>query len=473
MRISLVIAPYNIINQCYGSQAKKTKYGFWPPMGVGILAACCIKAGHQAEIVDAPVRDWGVADVVSHLKKTKPDVIGLSSPLACKDATVALIREVQKEFDVPVILGGQLATIFPDRMLKENPGLHYVFVGEAEQTVVELLDALENGKPTVSILGLCMRDGDNVLTTAKREPIKNLDDLPRTAWELYDLSLYQPLPLQYKKLPIAPYLSSRGCPYGKCTFCFESGSFAPKWRRHSPERVIKDMKILKEQFGIKEVAFWDDIFLIDLNWLQRFCELYQIEKLDMTWQCYGYGAVTTRPMLELAANNGCWAVFYGIESGNQNSLNLIKKGFTTEKMTQVVKWTHELGMDTRASFILGLPGETPSLAMNTMKYAIDLDVTFAEFVLAFPEYGTKLYEEMAAMGQKMYEFEGRHSPVYLPEGYRSKDELSATMKSVYRGFHLRPRYIWKHLMRVRSPELIKQYWDAFRFVMGIAFKKNA
>lgn len=472
MRISFVIAPYDIIGQCYGSQAKKTKYGFWPPMGIGILAACVMKAGHTAEIIDAPAKGWGVDNVIEHLKKTNPDVIGLSAPVACKAATVQFISQVKEKFDVPVILGGQLATIFPDQMLNENPGLHYIFMGEAEETIVELLDHLEKKKDVRKVAGLVLRDGDRILHTSPRATIDDLDSIPRIAYELYDFSLYTPLPLQYKELPIAPYMSSRGCPYHKCAFCFQSGKFAQKWRRNSPERVVADMKCLKENFGIREVAFWDDIFLIDIKWLTRFCELIEQEKLDMTWQCYGYGAVTTKPMLELAKKHGCWAVFYGIESGNQNSLDLIGKGFTLEKMRQVVQWTHEAGLDTRASFILGLPGETPELAMNTMKYAIDLDVTFAEFVCAFPEFGTRLYAEMEQKGQPVYDFEGRHSPVYLPEGYRSKDELSQVMKKVYRGFHLRPAYIWKHLKRVRSPALVKQYWDALWFVMGIAFKKT-
>ena len=112
--------------------------------------------------------------------------------------------------------------------------------------------------------------------------------------------------------------------------------------------------------------------------------------MKLVWSCYGRVDTTTKDMLREVANAGCWSIFYGLESGNQDLLDGINKGITLEQIRETIKWTHKFGIETRGSFMLALPGETPEKAEKTINFAIELDLDYAQFTPAYPEYGTKL-----------------------------------------------------------------------------------
>ena len=152
MKITFVTAPYDIIQNAYGVK-RKVKYGYWAPFSLAVLAACCRAGGHTPEIVDSSPLGYGNREVIEHLKKSRPDVVGLQSTFAAKEQTLQLLREIKSELKIPVFLGGWFATSFQENLLKENPELDFVFVGEAEKTIVSVLDALEKGRGFDGIRG--------------------------------------------------------------------------------------------------------------------------------------------------------------------------------------------------------------------------------------------------------------------------------------------------------------------------------
>ncbi len=375
---------------------------------------------------------------------------------------------------IPIILGGPHATTFPAECLKEVTELDAIAIGEGEETIVEIMNNLSHGKWFEGVKSVYYRDRKNrkkIIMNELRAVEQNLDNILPPAWELYDMSLYQPLPLQYKAQPIIPYVTSRGCPWRKCTFCFEAGHSGQPYRRHSPERVIKDIIQLMKHFNVKEVAFWDDNFMINERWVTHFCKLLRKHKIKIHWQAYGRVNTVTEPMLIEAAKSGCWNIFYGFESGNQDLLNNIRKGITLEQSMRAAKWTHSHGMETRGSFMLALPGETPEKAMNTIRFAIKMDLTFAQFLPTFPEPGTPLYFDALKKGKvmKQQKYKGRTTAVYVPEGYKDDKEVVAMVRKAYRKFYFRPEYVLKHLRKLNSWVMVKQYWEAFRFIIGIGF----
>jgi len=468
MKISFVTAPFDMVKQAYGVK-REVSYGNWLPFGLTVLAGCCRQAGHKPEIVDSPPLKYTNADVIAHLKKSQPDVVGLQAAMATKEQTMQLLHEIKVNLDVPVFLGGWLAS-FKESLLKQNPEIDFVFVGEAEKAIVKTLNALEKGESFKNIKGVCYRDGERAINNGPGEIVENLDELPPPAWDLFDLKNYRSLPLQTKRFPAVTYLSSRGCSYARCTFCFHGGTAGPKYRRHSPERVVSDIKEVVEKYGAKEVAFWDDIFIINEKWILEFCRLLKQEKVDVAWQGYGHASFVTQKMLNEAAKAGCWGIFYGFESGNQSILDNVQKGQTLEKMSLAAKWTHEAGMDTRGSFIMALPGETPEMAMKTAQWAADNKLTFVQFLTFFPEHGTKLYEDLVKENKISEKYKGRTTPHYVPSGYKNAEEVQQTLKKMYRKFHYRPSFILKHLKRIKSLEDFKQYYEAFMYISKIAFK---
>lgn len=471
MKVLLIAPSFDPIGQGHGSKRRKgTRYGFWASYTAALLSGIIKKMGHQFEYIDAPMLMWSNAEIVRRIAEARPDIIGISAVLALKDSVIELARAIraQAKVDAPIFLGGLLATSFGERVLSENPEIDYAVVGEAEETIQELLKKIEAGESMEGVRGIIYRNGPGIVRNPDRPPIKDLDSLPSPDWSIFDLKMYRPIPFQNKRLPIIPYMASRGCSYSLCTFCYESAPFAPPWRRHSPQRVVRDIQEAVERYGVREVAFFDDIFLINERWVLEFCGLLREKKIDIAWSCLAYAKSMTKKMVEAAAKAGCWSIYLGFESANQETLDRIKKGLSMEQVRAAIGWMHEYRVDIRGSFILSLPGESPEKAMNSVRFAVENDLTYVLFLPYFPEYGTPLYNEVAANEVVVDEYKGRANAQYVPPGYKDEAEVMRTIRKAYQKFYLRPAYVWKHLKRIRTPDDVRQYYEALHFVTGLS-----
>ncbi|MDD4477046.1 MAG: radical SAM protein [Patescibacteria group bacterium] len=470
MNIALITPPYDLIRKGYGSK-KFIKIGFFPPLGVGYLATPLLKKGHKVKIIDCPPLEYQNEDVKRELINFKVDLIGVSSLTASAQEAYSLIKFLKDSFPkVPIIFGGAHVSCFSEIITKEVPMVDCLCYGESETILTKIVDSFEkDGKIDKNIPGTMFKNEcGNFVRNSPMMPIMNLDEILPPAYELYDYKIYSPLPLQYKKYPVANVITSRGCPWGRCTFCFSSGKASQIYRRHSPSRVINELKILVNELGIKEVTFWDDNFLINEVWINEFCDLLDRSGLNIPWSACGRVNTVTKSMLERSKRSGLWCVFYGFETGNEDLLLRIKKGATLDQARQAVKWTKNLGIDIRGSFMLALPGETPEKAHKTIRFAKELDVPFAHFLLTFPEWGTKLYDDAIKSGQVVNSYKGRTGVTYIPEGYKDADEVRNMQKEAYRSFYFRPSFIWKHFKRLKSIDIVKQYYKGLKYILGIS-----
>ncbi len=470
MRISLVLPPYDLMKQGYGSKRLFIKAGFFPPLGVGYLASPLLKLGHQVKIIDSPALNYQNEDILNDLRIFNPDIIGISSLTASAKESYILVDYLRKHFPkTPFIFGGFHASCFPEEIFEKAPELDCLVYGEGEATFEKIVSSIAKvGEIDKDILGTWLKKNGKIIKNPPAKLTENLDQLLAPAYELYDWKLYRPLPLQYKKMPVANMMTSRGCPWGRCTFCFSAGRASQKYRRHSPGRVVSEIKNLVENFGIKEIAFWDDNFLVNEKWIFEFCDLLDETGLKLPWSAYGRVNTVTRPMLIRAKKSGLWNVFYGFETGNDDLLIRIQKGATLDQARQTTKWSLELGLDVRGSFMLGLPGETPEKALKTIEFARKLGIPFAQFLLTYPEWGTALYEDACAHGQIFKEYKGRTTPTYIPDGYKSAEEVKTMQKLAYRKFYFHPAFFWKHLKRLKSLDIIKQYIEGIKFIVGLS-----
>lgn len=470
MNIVFVTPPYDLIRKGYGSK-KFIKIGFFPPLGVGYLAAPLLKAGFKVKIIDCPPLQYQNEDVKREIINFKADLIGVSSLTASAQEAYSLIKFLKSFFpNTPIIFGGAHASCFPETIIKEAPLIDCLCYGEAEMVITKIVESFERDKKIAQdIPGTWVRDEKgNFIKNPPMMPVMNLDEILPPAYELYDYSNYRPLPLQYKKYPVANMLTSRGCPWGKCTFCFSAGRASQRYRRHTPGRVVEEVKYLVDQLGIKEITFWDDNFLVNESWINEFCDLLDKSGLNIPWSACGRVNTVTKPMLERAKKSGLWCVFYGFETGNEDLLLRIKKGATLEQARNAAKWTLGLGIDIRGSFMLGLPGENPAKARKTIEFAKELDLPFVHFLLTFPEWGTELYYDAMSSGQVIDSFKGRTGVTYIPQGYKNAEEVRNMQKEAYRSFYFRPSFIWKHFKRLRSINIILQYYKGMKYILGIS-----
>jgi radical SAM superfamily enzyme YgiQ (UPF0313 family) len=278
---------------------------------------------------------------------------------------------------------------------------------------------------------------------------------------------YIPLPNQYKRLPVVHTTAIRGCPF-RCTFCSNNIVFGRKIRAKSPERVIEEITSVTRLYGAREIAFWDDTFTINKKWATSLCNLIMKEKLDIVWSCYASVNTVDKELLQTMGKAGCWNIFYGFESGIQQLINNIEKEITIDQIRNVNKWTREAGIEVRASFMLGLPGETPALAKKTIEFAVELEPDYAQFSITTPFPGTKLYTQANKYGKLSLNFAQYTGwePVFVPFGYKDGKELVKMEKLAIRSFYLRPRYVLNRIKKIRSTEDLIRYMKGLRLIQG-------
>ena len=272
----------------------------------------------------------------------------------------------------------------------------------------------------------------------------------------------------------------RGCPY-VCTFCDQANTGA---RRRSPQKVIDEIKICVEEYGVKEITFWDDTLSYHKKWMREFLNLLIDENLDLIWSCYAAVNTVDREILQLMSKAGCWNIFYGFETAVEElAKNMLtdRKNRNLERMKDVARWTREAGIEYRGSFMIGMPGETPELAKQTIQNAIELDPDYAQFSIVCPFPGTTLAAEIKQgkwgkfISQDLEEY-NTMKVTWLPDGYKNPEELQNMERFAYRKFYLRPSYIFKRIIKIRNLEDLKRYiFGAIALVKGsylFQFKKK-
>ena len=467
MQISLIVPPFKLLQEGYGIRTK-IKKGNLPNLGICTIASCLEKAKHKVQIIDAEAEELTYKQIYKRVLDFNSEVVGITITNAHYESMKELIMEFDK-FQGPIIVGGPHATCFPLKIMKENSLIDYLIHGEGEITIVELINALEKNYSPRAIKGVVYRSNKQICSTPLRPPIKNLDDIPRPALHLLNMDLYCPLPDQYKKLPATSWITSRGCTWRKCTFCFQAGVNAQPYRRHSPERIVNDIEWLQKKYNINEIDFFDDEFFINEHWVEKFCNLLQERHMELSWTAYGRADHVTKKMLEIAKKSGCWGLYMGIESGVQELLDTINKGITLDQVKQVCKWCHEVGLEVRGSFMLGLPGETPEKAQKTIDFAKELGLSTAAFHLTFPEAGTKLYDIAFKQGRILDKdrWIKRTKVAYLPEGYENTKQLEKIQKRAFRQFYFRPDYIIKRLIKIKNIADLRREVEGLKFLLGI------
>jgi radical SAM superfamily enzyme YgiQ (UPF0313 family) len=465
MKFVLTTPPFDLFKEGYGSKWS-IRRGYLPPLGIGYVAGATMKAGIDTFLLDPSVLGLDFEKTLRTIASFKPDVVGISTITGNQPQSFRLADMLKEKLGVTVIMGGPHATCFSEEVARACRSVDYVVAGEGEKAIVPLLQRIQEKRKPYDVKGVTFMDGDTVVSNEKAEiecDLNNLEPLPR---HLYRNELYTPLPYAYRRLPANVVITSRGCPYSKCAFCFSAGKMKERYRRFSPERVVGEIQDLIRRYRVREILFFDDNFLIQKRWVMEFCDLMEKGEIDVTWSCLGRVDTVDFEMLKRVASVGCWSIFYGLESGVQRLLDIIEKGITIEQIKQAIAWTHAAGIETRGSFMLALPGETPADALTTIEFSVSLDLDYAQFSATFPDPGTKMYDIALAQG-KLRTYRGIARATYVPDGYKDEVEVERIVNLAYRRFYFRPNYIIKRIRSIRNLSDIYRYIEGFLFVKGL------
>jgi radical SAM superfamily enzyme YgiQ (UPF0313 family) len=231
---------------------------------------------------------------------------------------------------------------------------------------------------------------------------------------------------------------------------------------------MEEIRDAVRDYNAREISFWDDTMTQNRNWMVTFCDALQQSGLDLTWTCYARVDTMDPPLLDKMKKAGCFNIFYGFEAGSQELLDLVDKRIRVEDNIRVCRWTREAGIEVRGSFMLGLPGETPELARQTIKFALELDPDYAQFCLTTPYPGTRLYDQAEEFGWLSTELSDYHGwkAVFVPYGYNSPEELLAMERHAMIRFYFRPSYWLRTFMKLRTPEDLTRVFKGLRMALG-------
>lgn len=445
-----------------------------PALGLAYLASVLERHGHRVKIID------GMAEIISPEEIARIslpfDILGITSItfLALLAQEVAKAVKI-KNRNLPVIMGGPHASVVPEDVL-EDGNIDFAVIGEGEDTFLELVEALESKRSPEGIKGIAYRKEGRVVLTESRPLLENLDMLPLPARHLLPMRLYRSSEVRARRHPALHMMSSRGCPYN-CSFCSNKVMHRSRLRFYSADRVVEEMCILIKDFEAKEIHFWDDCFVFNNERVYKICELLHKNKVNVPWDCEATIERVTPDLLKEIHKAGCFSVSYGIESGSDERLKKLNKGWLDRnKIKEAVEWTHKAGLRVRGYFMFGFVDETLSEMEETIEFARELKLDFATFSLLVPLPGTQDYSRAKAEGQFdpyywkhriLSEISFPLDPVYVPRGI-TKEQLLNVHRKACRKFYFRPQVILRRLSEMRS---VSNFFGSFKGALRILQQK--
>ncbi|MBN1622344.1 MAG: radical SAM protein [Endomicrobiales bacterium] len=447
--------------------------GFIPPMGIMSIYSYLRSKGKDVRFIDTQFGDFTENDIRKILSEDKEiKVVGMSAftPTAYFTFRMAKIcKEIRP--DIKVVLGGFHASILPERSLRECPWVDYIVLREGELTFLELVDKIEKNESPDDVDGICYLKDGMFVSNKPRCFIENLDDLPYSSYDEIDISRYLPHPTQYKVLPNFPFLTQRGCPYN-CAFCNAGIVHGKKVRSFSTDRVVSELELLTKQYGARGVYFQDSTFTINKAYVRELCQKLISKGIKLKWACNTRCDRVDVELLELMKRAGCWMINYGVESANQKSLDMLKKGITIEQVEKSISDTKRVGIDMTCNFILCIPGENAEMVENTIKFSKKLFPDIALFWLPIPFPGTELedlckkdggYKENAKWEDFIaFDFDNL---VYVNPNFGVEGMMHYNRKA-FKDFYLNFRYIAKMFVKIRSLDDIKRYYNGLRVILN-------
>ena len=355
-----------------------------PPLGLCYVAAACEAAGAQVIILDYIVSKYSPEKLRTSLDDFRPDVIGATSVTMNFPKAIDIIRDAKAHMPEAItMMGGPHVSFDVENTLESHPELDLIVIGEAEQTLHELIPVIRSRSRWPQIAGIAYCGTDRVVRTPERSLIVDLDTLPKPARHLLPMSRYQAL-----GFPVS-VITSRGCP-NRCIFCLGRRMVGNKPRFRSPEMVVDEIEgLLAEGMTIINVA--DDLFTANRGRVHALCEEIQRRGLDFIWSVFARVNTVDLDLLKAMRAAGCYSISFGIESGNTRMLKRVRKGITLEQARQAVAWSKEAGLRTHASFMVGLPGESMETLLETRRFAESLGIEYGfHFLSPFP--GTTVRE---------------------------------------------------------------------------------
>jgi len=359
-----------------------------PPLGIAFLGAALEKAGVEVEVADFVVTPYSAASMEGILKRFQPQFAGVTSVTMTFNTAADIVKDIKKiDPDIVTVMGGPHVSFCAEDTMALFPEIDIIVKGEGDESVVELTRAMEDDRKWDQVKGIVYRDASGIHNTGDRQQPADVNSLPVPARHLLPLGRYRAL-----NMPVS-MTTSRGCPF-KCIFCVGRKMVGAKVRYRNATSVVDELEYLST-LGFPQINIADDLFTANKKHCIGICDEILARGLKVKWSSFARVDTVTREVLGKMKAAGCDAVSFGIETANADILKTIKKGITIEQVLEAVEMCVDAGVTPSASFILGLPGETPETLKETVEFGKklkEMGVLYGFHLLA-PFPGTEIRDK--------------------------------------------------------------------------------
>lgn len=318
------------------------------PIGLCQLHATLTERGHASFLANYSRTGWRA--IASHLRQTRPDLVGISTFTFNRHASLRLAALVKRILPgCRVVLGGPHATHVHRAILETEPAVDWIVIGEGEQTLARLIACLEAGDDPTSIRGVAGRRDGACVSSGWPEPLADLDALPIACARIEGHGVDARTQRMY-------LVTSRGCP-ARCTFCNTPEFWGTRIRFRSVDHVMAELRMLRHEHGLLYVSFRDDTFTAHRPRILELCRRMQEEKLHLLWDCQSRVNAVDEERLGAMRRAGCVHVQYGVESGSPAMLERLNKDIRLQEIDSAADATRAVGLVFSVYLISGIDGE--------------------------------------------------------------------------------------------------------------------
>ncbi len=364
----------------------------FPPLGISYIAASLHAAGHFVTLLDCTF-EKNRNEALAKALAVKAEIVGIYCMVTMLDDSLWFARQLRQQTRL-LLAGGPLPTCDPVPFLEQ---FDIVVRGEGEQTILDLLDAYPEDSNLAEIPGIVYRkraglDGDAEVVYTKDRPFaKDLDSIPFPARELLPNAQYIRYARKKYGYSITTVMSTRGCPY-HCEFC-SNVIFGGSYRERSPGNLVDEIEAAL-RLGYDRISFADDVFTMKKDRVVSVCEEILQRGLRFQWECLGRVDSLDDSTAIKMKQAGCTRIYFGIESADENILQLMKKKITPGQALKAVETARAAGLEVGAFFILFYPGDTNDTVLRTLHFATSLPLDYLGLSMPYPLPGTALFERV-------------------------------------------------------------------------------
>jgi anaerobic magnesium-protoporphyrin IX monomethyl ester cyclase len=405
----------------------------FPPLGAASLAGQLHSIGVETRIFDCTFETF--EGIQEKLLAYRPEIVGIYTMVTLSRNSFRIAEMLRASLpDCLLVSGGPLPTLYPEHF---STAFDIVFRGEVDLSFPRFCKDLFDLKasrreltklPLENYAGLFIRqNGLKVESPTVHYPEKQLESFPLPYRGDFAHAAYQKVWLDRDGSKTTSIIITLGCPYN-CDFCSRP-VFGNLFRRRNLELVMDEVEQIR-QLGYDSLWIADDNFTLDLSFLKEFCR--RMTGRQMSWSCLSRVSRIDEEITQMMKAAGCRRVYLGLETGNQETLKLMKKQASLEEGQKAVHLFQKAGIDVAAFFIVGYPGETVPSIEETFRFALELSLDAISFNVPFPLPGSQLFERVSKLDKNMdwneenevtFVFESEFDPDWL------QHRISETMRA--------------------------------------------